>query len=75
MMAYSAGGYYAPRAVAFEKRYAAVRRVGRRTTIITPSGSSAGRRSRASPNAAATSHFQLPWVLGVAGHGNARWRS
>jgi alpha-beta hydrolase superfamily lysophospholipase len=44
IIAYSAGGYYAPRVAAFEKRYAAMKKDG---------------------NSVATSHFQLPWVLGV----------
>jgi dipeptidyl aminopeptidase/acylaminoacyl peptidase len=62
-MAYSAGGYYAPRMAAFEPRYKALIAWGahndyhavwqKRWAVM-----------QASPNAAATSHFQLPWVLG-----------
>jgi alpha-beta hydrolase superfamily lysophospholipase len=42
IMAYSAGGYYAPRAAAFEPRYAACVAWGR-ITITTRCGKSAGR--------------------------------
>ena len=64
IMAYSAGGYYAPRAAAFEKRYAACVAWGphydyhavweKRYAAMKHDG-----------NSVATSHFQLPWVLGV----------
>ncbi len=64
IMAYSMGGYYAPRAAAFEKRYAACVAWGahydyhavwvKRWEAI-----------QANPDQVATSHFQLPWVLGV----------
>jgi alpha-beta hydrolase superfamily lysophospholipase len=62
--AYSAGGYYAPRAAAFEKRYAACIAWGphydyhanwqKRWAAMKKDGASV-----------ATSHFQLPWVLGT----------
>ena len=65
IMAYSAGGYYAPRAAAFEPRYAACVAWGphydyhavwkKRWEAMKKDG-----------NSVATSHFQLPWVLGVA---------
>jgi cephalosporin-C deacetylase-like acetyl esterase len=64
VMAYSAGGYYAPRMAAFEKRYAALVAWGahydyhavwqKRWEVM-----------KASERSSATSHFQLPWVLGV----------
>jgi alpha-beta hydrolase superfamily lysophospholipase len=65
IMAYSAGGYYAPRAAAFEKRYRGVVAWGahydyhavwqKRWDVM-----------KANERGSATSHFQLPWVLGVA---------
>src|SRR6185436_7960662 len=64
IMAYSAGGYYAPRAAAFEQRYAACVAWGphydyhavwqKRWTAM-----------KKDHNSVATSHFQLPWVLGT----------
>jgi alpha-beta hydrolase superfamily lysophospholipase len=64
VMAYSAGGYYAPRVAAFERRYAACVAWGphydyhavwqKRYAAMLKDG-----------NSVATSHFQLPWVLGV----------
>jgi alpha-beta hydrolase superfamily lysophospholipase len=64
IMAYSAGGYYAPRAAAFEPRYAACVAWGphydyhavweKRWAAMKKDG-----------NSVATSHFQLPWVLGT----------
>ena len=64
IMAYSAGGYYAPRAAAFEKRYAACVAWGphydyhavwqKRWEVM-----------QKDEKSIATSHFQLPWVLGV----------
>lgn len=63
VMAYSAGGYYAPRMAAFEKRYAALVAWGahydyhavwlKRWEVM-----------KAKESSSATSHFQLPWVLG-----------
>ena len=64
IMAFSMGGYYAPRAAAFEQRYAAcvawgahfdyhANWVGRRKVL-----ESGGTRVSAP-------HFQLPWVMGV----------
>lgn len=65
VMAYSAGGYYAPRMAAFEKRYSALVAWGahfdyhavwlKRWDVM-----------KANERSSATSHFQLPWVLGVA---------
>jgi alpha-beta hydrolase superfamily lysophospholipase len=64
IMAYSAGGYYAPRAAAFEKRYAACVAWGPHFDYY-----AVWEKRRAAMkkdhNAVATSHFQLPWVLGT----------
>lgn len=64
IMAYSAGGYYAPRAAAFEKRYAACVAWGPHYDYhaVWEKRYAAMRSDR---NSVATSHFQLPWVLGV----------
>jgi alpha-beta hydrolase superfamily lysophospholipase len=64
LMAYSAGGYYAPRAVAFEKRY---------KTVVAWGGHydyhaawlDRWEKIKGNPSGSATSHFQLPWVLGT----------
>jgi alpha-beta hydrolase superfamily lysophospholipase len=65
IMAYSLGGYYAPRVAAFEKRYAALvawaahydyHAVWQKRWEV----------MKADARHSATSHFQLPWVLGVA---------
>ncbi|MGH8666129.1 MAG: alpha/beta hydrolase family protein, partial [Burkholderiales bacterium] len=68
--AYSAGGYYAPRVAAFEKRYAACIAWGphydyhanwqKRWAAMKKDG-----------KGVATSHFQLPWVMGVPDMGAA----
>jgi alpha-beta hydrolase superfamily lysophospholipase len=65
IMAYSIGGYYAPRAAAFEKRYAALVSWG----VIFDYHAVWTKRLEALKSAPAhsqaASHFQLPWVLGV----------
>lgn len=64
IMAYSMGGYYAPRAAAFEKRFAACVAWGAHfdyhSTWIT-------RRKilEAGGNRVSAPHFQLPWVMGM----------
>ena len=65
IMAYSAGGYYAPRAAAFEKRYAACIAWGPHYDYhaVWEKRWAAMKKDH---NSVATSHFQLPWVLGVA---------
>ncbi|MSP96614.1 MAG: alpha/beta fold hydrolase [Betaproteobacteria bacterium] len=65
IMAYSAGGYYAPRAAAFEKRYAACVAWGPHYDYhaVWQKRWEAMQKDEKSN---ATSHFQLPWVLGVA---------
>lgn len=65
VMAYSLGGYYAPRVAAFEKRYAACVAWG---AIFDYHDTWMKRRiamKSAPPTSIAASHFQLPWVLGV----------
>jgi alpha-beta hydrolase superfamily lysophospholipase len=65
VMAYSLGGYYAPRVAAFEKRYAACVAWG---AIFDYHDTWVKRRiamKSAPPTSMAASHFQLPWVLGV----------
>jgi alpha-beta hydrolase superfamily lysophospholipase len=65
IMAYSIGGYYAPRVAAFEKRYAACVAWG----VIFDYHAVWTKRlealKTAPPTSQAASHFQLPWVLGV----------
>ena len=64
IMAYSAGGYYAPRAAAFEPRYAALIAWGPHYDYhaVWQKRWDAMKKDH---NSVATSHFQLPWVLGV----------
>jgi len=64
IMAYSAGGYYAPRAAAFEKRYCACVAWGPHYDYHAV-WEKRWEAMKADPNKVATSHFQLPWVLGV----------
>lgn len=63
IMAYSAGGYYAPRMAAFEKRYAALIAWGAHYDYHAV-WQMRWDQMRASESKQATSHFQLPWVLG-----------
>jgi alpha-beta hydrolase superfamily lysophospholipase len=64
IMAYSAGGYYAPRAAAFEPRYAACVAWGPHFDYhaVWQKRWAAMKKDH---NSVATSHFQLPWVLGT----------
>ena len=64
IMAYSAGGYYAPRAAAFEQRYAACVAWGPHYDYhaVWQKRWAAMKKDH---NSVATSHFQLPWVLGT----------
>lgn len=64
LMAYSAGGYYAPRACAFEKRYAALVAWGAHYDYHA-AWQVRWEGIQKSQTGSATSHFQLPWVLGV----------
>ena len=63
--AYSAGGYYAPRAAAFEKRYAACVAWGPHYDYHA-NWQKRWDAMRKDGNSVATSHFQLPWVLGAS---------
>ena len=65
IMAYSAGGYYAPRAAAFEKRYAACVAWGPHYDYHAV-WQKRWESMQKDETGNATSHFQLPWVLGVA---------
>jgi len=65
IMAYSAGGYYAPRAAAFEKRYAACVAWGPHYDYHAV-WQQRWKAMQKDEKGIATSHFQLPWVLGVA---------
>ncbi len=65
IMAYSAGGYYAPRAAAFEKRYAACVAWGPHYDYHAV-WQKRWEAMQQDEKGTATSHFQLPWVLGVA---------
>jgi alpha-beta hydrolase superfamily lysophospholipase len=64
IMAYSAGGYYAPRAAAFEPRYGACIAWGPHYDYhaVWEKRWAAMKKDH---NSVATSHFQLPWVLGT----------
>jgi len=64
LMAYSAGGYYAPRAAAFEKRYKALVAWGGHYDYHA-AWVERWEKIKSNPAGSATSHFQLPWVLGV----------
>jgi alpha-beta hydrolase superfamily lysophospholipase len=65
IMAYSAGGYYAPRAAAFEQRYCACVAWGPHYDYHAV-WEKRWNAMKAAPDNVATSHFQLPWVMGVA---------
>lgn len=65
IMAYSAGGYYAPRAAAFEPRYSACVAWGPHYDYHAV-WLKRWEAMQADDRNVATSHFQLPWVLGVA---------
>ena len=65
IMAYSAGGYYAPRAAAFERRYAACVAWGPHYDYHAV-WQKRWEAMQKNAQGVATSHFQLPWVLGVA---------
>jgi alpha-beta hydrolase superfamily lysophospholipase len=64
IMAYSAGGYYAPRAAAFEKRYAACVAWGPHYDYHAV-WQERWAKMKTDYNSVATSHFQLPWVVGT----------
>ena len=64
IMAYSAGGYYAPRVAAFEKRYAACVAWGPHYDYHA-AWQKRWAAMKKDHNSVASSHFQLPWVLGT----------
>ena len=65
VMGYSFGGYYAPRIVAFDDRYAACVAFGAMHWDM-PEWVAEIRDSVArNPKTSATSHFQIPWVFGA----------
>ena len=65
VMAYSFGGYYAPRIVAFEHRYAACVVLGTVAWDIHAKQTERKRLIETNPKGASQSPFQMPWVLGV----------
>ncbi|MCC7487227.1 MAG: alpha/beta hydrolase [Burkholderiales bacterium] len=65
VMAYSFGGYYAPRIVAFERRYAACVVLGTVAWDIHAKQVERKRLIETAPKTTSQSPFQLPWVLGV----------
>jgi len=65
VMAYSFGGYYAPRIVAYEHRYAACVVLGTVAWDIHAKQVERKRLIETAPKTTSQSPFQLPWVLGV----------
>src|SRR3990172_2720646 len=65
VMAYSFGGYYAPRIAAFEQRYAACVVFGAVAWDIHAKQLERKRLLETDPKLTSQSPFQLPWVLGV----------
>ena len=65
VMAYSFGGYYAPRIVAFEQRYAACVVLGTVAWDIHAKQLERKRLIETDPKKTSQSAFQLPWVMGV----------
>lgn len=64
VMAYSFGGYYAPRIAAFEHRYAACVVLGALAWDVHAKQLERKRLIESSPKATSQSPFQLPWVMG-----------
>lgn len=65
VMGYSLGGYYAPRIVAFEKRYAACVALGASRWDMHAAQIARKRQFEADPKTIAQSTFQFPWVFGA----------
>lgn len=65
VMAYSFGGYYAPRIAAFEHRYAACAVLGALAWDVHAKQLERKRLIDSDPKKTSQSPFQLPWVLGV----------
>ena len=66
IMAYSLGGYYAPRVAAYEKRYRACVAWGALYDYHATWVKRREAMKSAPSHSMAASHFQLPWVMGVA---------
>ena len=64
-MGYSFGGYYAPRIVAFEKRYAACVAFGAMHWSIYEWQAEIKARLAKDPKGSAQSSFQFRWVVGA----------
>jgi len=65
VMGYSFGGYYAPRIVAFEKRYCACVAFGAMHWSMETWVDGIRRAVRTDAKASAQSHFQVPWAFGA----------
>ena len=65
VMGYSFGGYYAPRVVAFEKRYAACIAFGAMHWNMEQWVDDIRQAVRTDAKKSAQSHFQVPWVFGA----------
>jgi dipeptidyl aminopeptidase/acylaminoacyl peptidase len=65
VMGYSFGGYYAPRIVAFEKRYAACVAFGAMHWNMTEWVDTIRQAVKSDAKRSAQSHFQVPWVFGA----------
>ena len=65
VMGYSFGGYYAPRIVAFEKRYCACVAFGAMHWNMAEWVDGIRRAVKTDAKTSAQSHFQVPWVFGA----------
>jgi dienelactone hydrolase len=65
VMGYSFGGYYAPRIVAFEKRYAACVAFGAMHWNMEEWVDTIRKAAHDDAKKSAQSHFQVPWVFGA----------
>ena len=65
VMGYSFGGYYAPRIVAFEKRYAACVAFGAMHWNMEEWVDTIRQAVKSDAKKSAQSHFQVPWVFGA----------
>jgi dienelactone hydrolase len=65
VMGYSFGGYYAPRIVAFEKRYAACVAFGAMHWNMEEWVDTIRKAAQDDAKKSAQSHFQVPWVFGA----------
>ena len=65
VMGYSFGGYYAPRIVAFEKRYSACVAFGAMHWDMAEWVDTIRRAVKSDAKTSAQSHFQVPWAFGA----------